>query len=143
MDAGSLAVLQRLIALGGRSFLQYVSESSPWTTDQTEHALAQICALAEEERGAVTRLVRFLQRKHARPIVLGSYPAHFTMMNFMTVDWLLPKLRADAEKQVAEIEKGLAAATDEEVRTLTQEYLEMKRRHLQTLNELSAPPVPV
>jgi hypothetical protein len=137
MNIASLSALERLVALGRRSLLQYISESSPYTTDKTHDALTHILAMAQEERDAVGKLIRYLQKKHVRRIVLGSYPSHYTMMNFITIDCLLPRLIAAEEVQVAEIERCLASAADEEIRTMIQAHLDMKRRHLQTLKDLS------
>jgi hypothetical protein len=135
MDA---ALIQRLIAMGRHSLLQYVADSCPWTNDQTRVEFAHVLTLADEERGAIGRLIRFLQKKHVRPLLLGSYPAHFTLMNFVTVDFLVPKLIEENEKQVADIEKCHAAAHHEEVRTAIEQYLDVKRRHLQTLKDSQA-----
>lgn len=143
MDAASLVPLQRLIAIGRHSLLQYVSESSPFTTTDTREAFTQILALAEEERDAVSKLTRWLQKKHLRLIIGGSYPAHFTQLNFITIDYLVPRLIEDDARHQAEIERTLTAVTDEEVRTLIQAYLEMKRRHLHTLQDLLSKKEPV
>ena len=138
MDAGSLALLHRLIALEGRSLLQYVSDSSPWTSGKTQGALKEIFILAKEEQEAVSKLMGYLQKIHVRRMVLDSYPASYTMMNFVTVDFLLPRLIADNEIQVAEIERRLASVADEKIRSMIQGHLDMKGRHLQTFKDLSA-----
>jgi hypothetical protein len=136
MDAVSLASLERLVAIAGPSLLQYVSDSSPWTTDRTQAACVQILELAAQERHSVTHILRYLQKHHVRPRVLGSYPAHFTMMNYITIDCLLPRLIADEEKNLADIDRLLAATTDEEARSLIEAHRDLKRRQLQTLREL-------
>ena len=136
MDAGSLTLLYRLVTLGSHSLLQYVSESVPWSAAKSAGALAQIMTMAREEREAAARLMRILQKKHLSPRDHGAYPSHYTTMNFVAIDYLLPKLIADNEKEVAEIEARLPQAIDEEAHALTQAYLDMKRRHLQALKEV-------
>ena len=135
MDAGSLRLLHRLIVMGSRSLLQYASESVPWSAQASKPALAHILTIAQEERDAATKLMRFLQKKRLRLLPLGSYPSHFTTGNFVSVDYLLPKLIAEHEKETAEIETLVSLAEDEEMRTVGQNYLDMKRRHLQSLKD--------
>ena len=134
-----VSLLQRLIAMGRHSLLQYVAESCPWLSDQTRGEFADVLALAAEEQAAIGKLIRCLQKKHVRPLLLGSYPAHFTLMNFVTVDFLVPKLIEENAAQVAEIEKCLALATGEETHAAIQLYLDLKGRHLQTLTESRTP----
>jgi hypothetical protein len=140
MDAGSLALLHRLVSMGARSLLQYVCQAVPWSADASDHALARVQAIAAEERNATARLTRHLQKKHLRLAPIESYPSHFTTLNFCTLDYLLPKVIAEHEKEVAEIEGRLHGAQDEEVRTLAEAYLERKRRDLQTLKEIAGGP---
>ncbi|MBI3822854.1 MAG: hypothetical protein HY289_09280 [Planctomycetes bacterium] len=68
-----------------------------------------------------------------------SYPSHFTTINFCSLDYLLPKLIFEAAAEVAEIERMLPLAdNDEEVRRLAQSCLDMKREHLRTLQDVAA-----
>jgi hypothetical protein len=140
MDAGSLASLQRLIQMGARSLLQYFSESCPFASDQTRHELTHLMAAAEEERNAVSKLVRFLQKKHKQTAVLGNYPAYYTTLNYLTVDTLPPRLIEDDEKHLAELDKTLLTVSDEDVYHLIESYRDVKRRHLQSWKELAKPP---
>jgi rubrerythrin len=139
MDAGSLKLIHRLISMGSSSLLQYVSEAAPWSADGSHAALDRVVTMAHTERDEVTRLVRLLQKKHLPLAVTGSYPSHFTTMNFVTLDYLLPKLISEHEKERAEFESQLHTLDDEEIRKLVQTHLDMKRGHLQTLKELAAP----
>lgn len=141
MDAGSQQLLARLIALGTSSLLQYASESSPWSARQSRGAFERLLTLAHEEREKATHFTRWLQKKHVRLPALGSFPSHFTTMNFVTVDHLVPKLIAEADQEIAEIERILSPLDDEEARALVQGYLDMKRRHLEALQELLLSPL--
>jgi hypothetical protein len=142
MDAGSLTLIHRLIAMGSSSLLQYVSESFPWSADPAHAALARVLTIAHSEHDAVTRLTRLLQKKYLPVPALGSYPSHFTTMNFVSLEYLLPKLIAEHAKETAEIEAKLQLTDDEEIRKLAHAYLDMKRGHLQTLKELTPPKMP-
>ncbi len=137
MDAGSRASFRRLIALGASSLLQYASESSPWSLGSAHAVLDRVRALALEDRAEIARFTRWLQKKHERVPLLYSYPSHFTTMNFVSIEFLLPKLLAENAHQVIEIERLISAMDDEEARTLATGYLDMKKRHLETLRELT------
>jgi hypothetical protein len=136
MDAASFSLLSRLIEMGTCSLLQYTCELVPYTPPGLQALRAKVFAMAEEERAEVARFMRFLQKQHLRLKTPASYPSHFTTMNFCSLDFLLPKLRAEHEKEIAEIESRLAAALNEEVRTMAAAYLAMKRQHLAALTTL-------
>jgi len=136
IDAAAQELIERQIRRDGRSLLQYVCESFPYTPISGEHALAQVNTLGREEQEAVARLVRFLHRQHVSPPILGSFPSQFTNINFVSLDHLLPGLLREQQAAVAELEHGLASLPDGEARHVLWEYLEMKRRHLQTLSEM-------
>jgi hypothetical protein len=145
MDAGSLTLLRRLIAMGANSLLRYASEAAPWATEKTAATLANLQTFARQELDATTHITRFLQKKHLRVGPIGSYPSHFTTGNFVSVDYLLPKLVAEHEYQVREIESQLPLATDEEARAIAERYLGMKQIHLQVLKDAlpATPPAAV
>jgi hypothetical protein len=136
MDAGSLQLLHELIAMGSTSLLQYVSESSPFSGDAAHVDVDRVKAAAREERDEVVRLTRLLQKRHERLAKTGSYPSHFTTMNFVTLDYLRPKLIAETEREIASIAGKLDSAGDEEIRQLAENYLAMKRRHLEMLQTM-------
>jgi hypothetical protein len=136
MDAGSRASFRRLIALGASSLLQYASESSPWSLGGSHDTLDKVRVLAAEDRAEIARFTRWLQKKHERVPLLYSYPSHFTTMNFVSLDYLLPKLLDENARQLVAIEGLLNAMDDEEARALTAGYLDMKKRHLETLRAL-------
>jgi hypothetical protein len=135
MDAGSLSLLYRLASMGAYSLLQYVGQSFPWSAEKSQGLRAQILTMAREERESAAQLMRVLQKKHVPMRVKGGFPSHYTSGNFVAIDYLLPKLIAEHEKEVAEIERELPKVADEEAHTLAQTYLDMKRGHLRTLKE--------
>jgi hypothetical protein len=138
MDAGSLSLLYRLASMGAYSLLQYVGQSYPWSGDKSLLMRTKILAMAGEERDSAAQLVRILQKKHVPLRVKGGFPSHYTSGNFVSIDYLLPKLIAEHVKEVAEIERELPKVADEEARVLAQAYLDMKRGHLQALQESAA-----
>jgi hypothetical protein len=138
MEGADLALLHRLVAMGSRSLLQYVCQAVPWSADSRAQAIAKIQDIAAEERDATARLTRHLQKKRLRLPPHFSFPSHFTTINFVSIDYLLPRLIAEHESEVAELEGRLAKVECEEVRDLAQHYLDRKRRDLQSLKDLTA-----
>lgn len=138
IDAVAEELIQRQIARDGRSLLQYVGESAPYTPARSEQAHVRIAELAREEQEAIGRLIRFLQRHHVSPPVLGAFPSHFTTINFVALDFLLPALLKEQKFAVTDLEHSLAALPESETRHLLWGYLEMKRRHLNAFEEMSS-----
>lgn len=138
MDGADLALLHRLVAMGSRSLLQYVCQAFPWSADKHGQAVAKVQEIAAEERDATARLTRHLQKKRLRLPPTESFPSHFTTINFVSIDYLLPKLITEHANEVAELEVRLPKVESEEVRDLAQHYLDRKRRDLQALKDLTA-----
>jgi hypothetical protein len=136
MDIHSLQLIARQIIRDGRSLLRYVGEAYPYAPHKAEPAVQRLQALAAEQGAAVGRLVRFQQRHHATPPVLGSYPSDFTTTNFIALVHLLPALQKDEQKGIAELERSLATLPAGEVHDLLADYLQAKRRALAELDAL-------
>jgi hypothetical protein len=133
IDERGLFLIQQQIRRDGRSLLQYVGEAFPYAPVSAEATQRRVAELAREEQEAIGRLIRFLQRHHATPPVLGAFPSSFTTINFISLEHLLPALVKDQQRAVAELQHELGTLPDGEVRHLLWEYLEMKRKHLQVL----------
>jgi hypothetical protein len=138
IDERSQTVLQNLVRRESRSILQYVSESFPWATAGEQEALAQFLNLVEGEREAVAAVARHLARQRMALPYLGTYPAHFTDINFVSLEHLLPVLVKAEHRALADAERDLGAVTDGESRTLVEAIVAMKRRHIQTLESMAA-----
>ena len=137
MDTSTMALLQDLVRKEGRSLLQYVSESFPWTTHEKHKVLPILFDMAKEEQDGAAAVVRFLLKQRARPPYLGAYPMSFTTINYMSLDFLLPYLIDFEKRRLAELEKDRAVLQDE-AQHLVQSLLEMKQRHLETLSRLAS-----
>jgi hypothetical protein len=136
IDRQGLQLIARQIIRDGRSLLQYVGEAYPYAPHQAEPAVHRLMALAKDQNAAVGRLVRYLQRHHATPPLLGSFPTEFTSTNFVALMHLLPPLQKDEERGIAELERSLATLPIAEIHALLADYLQSKRRALETLNDI-------
>jgi hypothetical protein len=138
MNTRGVALLHRLVAMGSTSLLQYVNDAVPWSADADRAAFAKVQFLANEERDFVARLSRFLQKRHFGVPKIATYPSHFTTMNFVTIDYLLPKLIVEADRELTTIRAWLQGMDEDDARAQMQGYLDMKERHRHILQELAS-----
>jgi hypothetical protein len=138
MDAALAARLQDLVKSEGRSLLQYVSESFPWTAAHDEQARTAVLGFARAEAEALARLVRHLQKIHVGVPHLGPYPMSFTTVNFVSLGYLLPRLAQEQKTHIAQVERLCNALPDGETKNLVGELLILKKQHLSQLNAFTA-----
>jgi hypothetical protein len=132
--------LEAAVRREGRSLLQYVSEANPWTKAAGDTAPEKVRDLAREERDALAGLTKFLARhRHAVPY-LGAYPMSFTTMNFVSLDYLLPRLTESARQSLAALERDRAALADADAKAELDRLIELKRTHLKALEALTTAP---
>ncbi len=137
-DARPEAVLQNVARRQSQSLLQYVGDSFPWTKAEGRDGLRKLRAAFEEDRRAVTTLTQYLTRRKWTVPQLGVFPASFTTINFVALDYLLPQLVDAQRAEIAALEGDLDALGDDPAREPVQELLAMKRRHLEELGALGA-----
>ena len=136
MEVTTAAILQGLVRKEGRSLLQYVGESFPWTTAKNHHALPVLQGLIDEEQKATAGIVQYLVKNRVRPPYLGAYPMSFTTINYMSLDFLLPLLKDFEKRRIAELEKSQILVIEEEPKQLLHALIDMKKRHLAALAAL-------
>jgi hypothetical protein len=138
IDSQSQAIVQEVLRREGRSELMYVAEAYPWASAREGTARGSLQALIREEADALTALGRWLTRQRIPLPYLGAFPTAFTTINFLALDYLLPRLRDHQREAVAQLARDAHAVTDPEVRSRLESLLELKRRHLATLESLAA-----
>lgn len=134
MDASKQQLLRSLVRKEGRSLLQYVAESFPWTKPEDQGLVRRVLALAHVEGALLARLIRLLLKLRIGAPPLGAYPQSFTTINFMSLDFLLPLLREDQKARIADIEMLMTQFPEGEVRSLLLELAHEKRKHLDFMN---------
>jgi hypothetical protein len=137
IDAQSAAVLQEIVRRESLSLLSYVGDAFPWTTARGVPALTCLQQLVHAHRDAVADLGRFLTRKRTPVGYIGSYPTSFTTINFVSLDYLLPRLTADERRGITQLERDLGVLTDAEAHDQVVRLLQVKRHHLQALELLA------
>jgi rubrerythrin len=138
MDAATCAVLQNAMRAESRSFLQYVRDAFPRTTSDELAVLAKLQALTAEELQGAQWLAQFLV-EHKQPLpYVGTYPMSFTSMNFVSLDHLLPILVKAERRSLADRERDISQLHDSDAKRVLGQIVDMKRRHLQMLEEMAA-----
>jgi len=136
IDPQTAAHLQALVRREGRSLLQYLGDAFPWTKSNEQEHLCQLHGLVQEERDGIAALAKFLGRNRIAPPYLGAYPMGFTTLNFVTLEYLIPRLLAAQRQGIAALESDLAQLHDPLPRGAVEGYLEIKRRHLKALEAM-------
>ncbi len=137
IDAATQSLLRDIVRREGRSLLQYVRDAFPWISAREPEALPQLHKLTDEELEAAAALNQFLIRHRVTPPYLGAYPMAFTNINYVSLDHLLPQLVDYERRAIADLERDLGKLSQEAARAQVQQLLEMKQRHLKTLESLA------
>jgi hypothetical protein len=136
IDPRDAGILEAMIRRESRSLLQYVGEAFPWVRSGTEEELTRLRQILREDSAAIAALARFLtRRRHTAPF-LGPYPMAFTTLNFVSLDYLVPRLIDEQGQHIAALERDRAALTDADAKAEVNRLLEVKRQHLQDLEAL-------
>ncbi len=138
MNSQSLALVQDVVRRESLSMLNYVGDAFPWTTSRGTLALARLREIVHAHREAVAVLGRFLVKKRAPVGYIGSYPMGFTTINFLSLEYLLPRLAEDERRGVQILERELPLVTDQEAHAQLRKMLAVKDANRQVLEALSA-----
>jgi hypothetical protein len=130
MDANAQTLLQDILRRESRSVFRYVAEAFPWINSSEEKALSELQGLLAAERQAVVELGQFLVRRHVPLPFIPSYPANFTTINFLALDYVLPLLVERERQSIADLERDLACLKDPAARAEVEKLLAVKLKHL-------------
>jgi uncharacterized membrane-anchored protein YhcB (DUF1043 family) len=122
----------------GRSLLQYVGESWPWTSDEEAAERDAVERMVAEQRDTVLQLAALLDdRKHR--ITYGQYPSDYTSLHYVALDYLLDQLAGEQRTLVKELSAAAEElASDGEARDLVAAAAEQAARHQRELEALIA-----
>jgi Ferritin-like domain len=131
------AELNELLVLVGRSLLQYVVESWPWSAPGEEDVRRTIDALAARQREHAGALAELLADR-AWNIDPGTYPTEYTDLHYVGLDYLLAELAEYEARLTSQIEPlARQCADDPEAAAVVQRLLADHRDEVQTLELLA------
>jgi len=130
-------LLNRLLAIVGRSFPQYLQYSRPYIPSPGRDNLVEtLDAIVADQNGLAERIGNLLKDAQA-PIRTGDFPMEYTDLHDLDIDYLLRLAVKYQEQDVAaigEIAEQLTLAPA--AQSLTEEALGMAKGHLDTLLEV-------
>ena len=129
-------VLNRLLAIVGRSFPQYLKYSRPYIPPGRDNLMEAIVALVSDQNGMVERLSQMLSDSQVSPR-FGEFPMEYTDLHDLDIEYLLGvavKYQAQDIASIADIAEQLQLAPA--AQSLAEEALGMAKGHLDTLREL-------
>ncbi len=128
------AILAELLNRMRRSWLQYIGESWPWASSESADRLDAFGGLVRRQQFAVERIASLLADRHAI-YTNRNYPFDGTSLNYVTLDFVKPRLVADEQAIVAELKAAATSLEDdaEALRLVEQITIDVE----QTLSELT------
>lgn len=128
--------LNELVIEIGRSFLQYVGESWPWTLTRDADRQAKLRGLVAQQSQNVSRLVVFLDDS-GHSVEFGTYPTEYTDKQFLSLEYLQQQLIENEKSIVNDIRTTRDCVSCEELTALLDSVLEVESEVLLSLEELA------
>ena len=94
------------------SFLQYVRQAPPYAAAADRPKVAKLAQMADEEQTALESFSEYLDRARVTMPHSGAFPTVFTNYNFVALRKILPLLREDQAKGVAQLLQDAAGLPD-------------------------------
>jgi hypothetical protein len=140
-SANTHDVLQRLLAIHGRSFPRYLAYADPWTHAGDKRAMEAFQHIVADQELMIDRIGAMLVEE-GRPADPGPFPMEFTSVNFLSLDYLI---RRAIGYQTADV--GALAQCAQQLhlapaaKAVAEEALGLAKGHLETLQEINSTPV--
>ena len=118
-----------------RSLLQYTAEAAPWSSDADEELLAQVMEFAAKQESSIEAIVNFLQSRKVL-IDFGVYPQEYTSLHFVSLEYLLARLKESEQTLLSELKNALGDLVgDEEATSLVQATVQQEQDILDFLSK--------
>ena len=133
--ARAVGVLNRLIAIHGRSLVMYLADATPWTSRGDDAAVAVLMGIAADRRATVDRLGEMVLDR-AGTAEQGVYPGQFAGKHDLSLRYLLPQLVEHQRQMIVDIEQCVGQLEgDLLAKAAAQEALGEAKGHLELLQE--------
>jgi len=132
----TIDALNQLLAIHYRSLPMYLTEAVPWTHNGDERATAAVDDIVTSHHAIVVRLADEIQNRNG-VVDPGDYPAEYTDLHFLSLDYLLIEILASLDINIQAIQECARQLEDDRVgKALAEESLGTARGHRQTIDEL-------
>jgi hypothetical protein len=122
----------------GRSLLQYADECWPWVGSSEAETQQLLRRLADLQRQEVSAIVELLDQREWT-IDFGSYPTDYTDLHFVSLDYLLSRIIAGEQANVADLEEAVHACIDDpQAVAVLKEVLSTEQRLVERLTSAAA-----
>ncbi len=136
MTEANLESLSGLLDRLSNTLLQYAADSSIWASEADAERQEKVLALVRRQRFSAERLAEFLADRRA-VVRLENYPFDGTPLNYVTVDYIKPRLIEDETRLVEEIRSCLTVTTgDPEAQRLLEQLLADEEQTLEQVKAL-------
>lgn len=133
-------LLNSVLISMSRSFLQYVSESSPWVRGDAASVGREVEVLAARQRQDVAAIAQFLDQRESF-VDFGSFPTEYTDLQFLALNSLLAGLLRSQRGNCENLQRALlneAITDDAEAERLLTQVLGHEQDLLKSLGDLAA-----
>ncbi len=138
----TIATLNRLVMLHGKSLPVYLSYARPYELRGDEKAVATLNAIAKAHQAMVDRLAKLIEEEDGA-VINGDFPIYFTGLHDLSYEYLTKEMVALQKRDIHSIEE---AANDLRLapmaRALADEALGEAKAHLDALEEIVADKTP-
>lgn len=90
-------LLNSVLIKMARSFLQYMSEASPWVGEQAQSVGEQVAVLAVRQRQDVAEIAELLTERECF-LQFGAYPTEYTDQQFLALEAVFNNLRSSQDQ---------------------------------------------
>jgi len=140
MNIETIGLLNRLLAIHERSFIQYLEYARPYVPAGREEVLEALEAMASDQDVMAGRISHMIIDAGALPRS-GEFPMEFTDMHDLGVDYLVQAAVRYEEFDVERIQEIVdRLSTEPAAKAVAEEALGMAKGRLDTLRELASPP---
>ncbi len=138
----AIHLLNRLLGIVSRSFLQYLKYAKPYVPPGRKEVMEMLAAMVTDQDSMADRISQRIMDQRELPRT-GEFPMGFTDMHDLDIDYLI-RVAINCQRQdivsigqlVGELQLAPAA------KSLAEESLGMAKGHLQSLEELASAQVP-
>jgi hypothetical protein len=137
LTADTVAVLNRVLAILRRSFVQYVRYSRPYIPRSRARAMETLNRIAAEQDALAERVVDEIIDSAGLPDY-GEFPMEFTDTHDLGIDYLIREAVGYQRQDIADLD-AIAATPNlsPPAKSLVSESVAMAKRHLAALEELA------